>query len=96
MPPIGPATLSEFDTQPSTSVALTLVAGDTLVSTLLNSPTCRAVFCGTAGTYYIQHVGNGGAYVPYTVPAGTWIRGKITAIGGTTRGSTAGTVNLEV
>jgi hypothetical protein len=80
---------------PTCTYALTLAAGNTAVSTIFTAGFCRRIYCNTAGTLYVQRQGDA-VLTPYTVVAGTVLLGIFVTIGGTTAGSTAATVNLEM
>ncbi len=90
-----PADAAQHNRFPTCSYALALPAGDTLVSTIFRAGFCRRIYVNTAGTLYVQRGGDS-VMTPYTVVAGTHLDGIFTAIGGTTTGSSAATVNLEL
>lgn len=75
---------------------LTVPAGDTLLSTIFNSGICRRIYCNGAGTLFLSRTGDSLNYYSYTVTASQYLDGEFAAIGGTTRGSTALSLILEM
>ncbi len=97
--PFGPSTVpadaAQHNRKPTCTYALVLPSGDTQVSTIFRTGFCTRIYCNTAGTLYVQRQQDG-VMTPYTVVAGTVLEGIFVAIGGTTTGSSAATVNLEL
>lgn len=93
--PFGPLAVPDGYLLTASHYAYAIPSADALISTVFKAGFARRVYCGAAGTVYLQ-----GRYetvmVPYVVVAGTYLDGYWTAIGGTTTGSTSMTVNLEL
>jgi hypothetical protein len=93
--PFGPASVPDGYLLTASHYAFAIPAGDTALNTIFNAGFARRVYCGAAGTVYLQGR-NESVMVPYPVVAGEYLDGYWTAIGGTSTGSTSMTVNLEL
>jgi hypothetical protein len=99
-PRIGPfSTANDLGPLTSATYAWTVGASDLdlTTKTVFNAGCCRRVFCTDPGAVlYIKRIGDS-AFSPYTLPiGGGYIDGVIVAIGGTTTGTVATTIVLEV
>lgn len=97
---VGPANINNFvDQSPITSytVPYTILAADLdlTAKAQFNCGFCRRVYVNQAGSIYIQRI-NDTAMSLYTLAQPGYIDGAITKIGGTTTGTTAGTLVLEL
>ena len=94
--PFGPATpVYPCFFTPTASYEFTIPSTDTLMSTIFNSGYAMRLKVQAASTVYVQHAMDG-AMVKYVLAAGEDIIGPIQAVGGTSTGTTATTVVLEV
>ena len=97
--PFGPSEMPADAAQrclyPTCTYALAIEAGDTDVSTIFSAGFCRRIYAISAGTLFVQRKGDE-AMNAYTLAVGGVLEGIFVAVGGTTTGSSAITVNLEL